>query len=619
MFLHLSEYLQFIFATVIQFYGGYEFYKSSLKSLKNKVADMNLLVSIGTFSAYFYSVAVLFFKDLFPESMRHLYFEASAAVITFVLIGRYLELKTKQNATDFMKKLLSLKPDKAIKLVDGKEEIVDAISIQKGDIVLVRVGDKIPVDGIIIEGQTEIDQSFITGESKLVYKKENDEVLSGSVNKLSVIKIKATKDAKDSVLNQIIKLLLDAQSKKPQIGRLADKITAYFVPTVLIVSILVFDLWYFLGYPLNFSITAAISVLVIACPCALGLATPITIVNVVGRGSKEGILFKNPEVIEKSEKIDYVIFDKTGTLTEGRMRVEDAIIKNPDYLPLLISLEKGINHPIAQAIVNFKDSYRNLEIQDKQVVVGKGVIGFYNGNKIVMCNVQLLKERSIDLEDEFKEFYEKNKNLGNTVIFGVLNDKVVAAFSISDTVRPESKDVVKWLKDRGIKVVMLTGDNQKVAEKVSKETLIDQYYHDLTPMDKYNFIKSLKEKGFTIVFVGDGINDAPAMVESDIGIAVETASDLAKESGSIILLKSDIKGVIKSISLSQKGLKTIKQNLFWAYIYNIVGIPLAGGLLYPFFGILLNPMYAGIAMSVSSITVVFNALKLKYTNITKNF
>ncbi|WP_028950712.1 copper-translocating P-type ATPase [Sulfurihydrogenibium subterraneum] len=610
MFFHFSfsNYIQFLLASIIQFYGGYEFYKSSLKSLKNRIADMNLLITIGTFSAYFYSVAVLFFKDLFPAEMRHLYFEGSSAIITFVLIGRYLELKTRQSATEFMKKLLSLKPDKAIKLVDGKEEVVDAISIKKDDIVIVRPGDKIPVDAVIIEGQTEVDQSVLTGESKLVYKKIGDTVLSGSINKSGLIKIKAIKDAKDSVLNQIIKLLLDAQSKKPQIGKLADRITTYFVPAVLIISIIVFDIWYFLGYPLNFSLTAAISVLVIACPCALGLATPITIVNVVGRGAKEGLLFKEPEVIEKSEKIDYVIFDKTGTLTEGRMKVEDYIVK--DFLPVFVSLEKGINHPVAQSILQFPVEY--VDIEDKQIVIGKGVVGVYKGSKVIMCNKKFLEEMNIQLEKEFEEFYLKNKEKGNTVIFGVLDGKVYGAFSISDSIRPESKEVVEKLKNKGIKVVMLTGDNQKVAEKVAKEVGIEEFYYDLTPLDKYNFIKDLKEKGFIVVFVGDGINDAPSMVESDIGIAVETASDLAKESGSIILLKSDLRGVIKAINLCQKGLKTIKQNLFWAYIYNIIGIPIAGGLLYPFFGILLNPMYAGLAMSFSSITVVLNALKLRY-------
>ncbi|PMP77520.1 MAG: copper-translocating P-type ATPase [Sulfurihydrogenibium sp.] len=617
MFIYFKyhEYIQFILATIIQFYAGQEFYKSSLKSLKNRIADMNLLVTIGTFAAYFYSLTVLIFGDFFPSDMRNVYFEGSSAVITFVLLGRYLELKTRQNATEFMKKLLSLKPDKAIKIVDGKEEIVDAISIKKSDIVLVRPGDKIPVDGVIIEGQTEVDQSFLTGESKLIYKKVGDEVLSGSVNKVGVIKVKAVKDAKDSVLNQVIKLLLEAQSKKPQIGRLADKITAYFVPAVLIFSIFIFDLWYFLGYPLNFSITTAIAVLVIACPCALGLATPITIVNVVGRGAKEGMLFKNPEVIEKSKKIDYVVFDKTGTLTQGKMNVEDYIIKDKNYLPVLLALEKGINHPIAFALLNLESVPTDITVENKTVVVGKGVVGYYHNKKIMMCNFQFLKENGISLDKEFLEFYEKNKNLGNTVIFGVVDDKVVAVFSISDTVKPESKEVVKKLKGKGIKVVMLTGDNQKVAEKVSKEVGIEEYYYNLSPIDKFNFIKSLREKGFTVVFVGDGVNDAPAMMESDIGIAVETASDLAKESGSIILLNSDIKGVLKAINLCQKGLKTIKQNLFWAYIYNVIGIPIAGGLLYPFFGILLNPMYAGIAMSVSSVTVVLNALKLRYLSL----
>ncbi|WP_299237693.1 copper-translocating P-type ATPase [Sulfurihydrogenibium sp.] len=610
-----NEYFQFIIASIIQFYGGYEFYKSSFMSLKNRLADMNLLVSLGTFSAYLYSVSVLLFPSFFPENMRHVYFEGSSAIITFVLLGRYLEQKSKLKATDFMKNLLSLKPTYATIIVDGKEYQVKAENIVKGDIVIVRPGDKIPVDGIIIEGQTEIEQSFLTGESNLVYKKEGDEVLGGSINKVGVIKIKATKNAKDSVLNQIINLLLEAQSKKPKIGQLADRISQVFVPSVLIFAIIVFNIWYYLGYPLNFAFTAALTVLVIACPCALGLATPIAIVNIVGRAAKEGILIKNPELIENLKEIGIVIFDKTGTLTEGKFQVVNTLYKgSKEELEMILSLEKDINHPISQSIVNFmkENGFNFVNISQKQILEGRGIIGIFENKKLYIGNKKLFEEIGINISDEFLEFLKKNEENGYTVIFGTVDDKVVLALAVSDSIKKEALEVVKWFKNKGVKTVLLTGDNEKVAKNVAKTLGIDEAYWQLTPIDKYKFIKNLKsdyEK--SIVFVGDGINDAPAMAECDVGIAVESASDITKDAGDIILLNSNLKGVIKAVLLAEKGLKIIKQNLFWAYVYNLIGIPVAAGFLYPIFGILLNPMYAGMAMAFSSITVVLNALRLR--------
>ncbi len=609
------EYFQFIIASIIQFYGGYEFYKSSFMSLKNKLADMNLLVSLGTFSAYFYSLLVLLFPSFFPENMRHVYFEGSSAIITFVLLGRYLEQKSKLKATDFMKNLLSLKPTYATIIVDGKEYQVKAENIVKGDIVIVRPGDKIPVDGIIIEGQTEVEQSFLTGESNLVYKKKGNEVLGGSINKVGVIKIKATKNSKDSVLNQIINLLLETQSKKPKIGQLADRISQVFVPSVLIFAIIIFNIWYYLEYPLNFAFTTALAVLVIACPCALGLATPIAIVNIVGRAAKEGILIKNPEVIENLKGIGIVIFDKTGTLTEGKFQIVDTLYKgSKEELEMILSLEKDISHPISQSIVNFmeENGFNFVNISQKQILAGRGITGIFENKKLYIGNKKLFEEIGINISDEFLEFLKKNEENGYTVIFGAVDDRIVLTLAISDSIKKEAFEVVKWFKNKGIKTVLLTGDNEKVAKNVAKTLGINEVYWQLTPIDKYNFIKNLKsdyEK--SIVFVGDGINDAPAMAECDVGIAVESASDITKDAGDIILLNSNLKGVIKAVVLTEKGLKIIKQNLFWAYVYNLIGIPVAAGFLYPIFGILLNPMYAGMAMAFSSITVVLNALRLR--------
>ena len=609
------DFFQFILASIVQFYGGYEFYRSSFMSLKNRLADMNLLVTIGTFSAYFYSVLALFFPSILPENMRNLYFEGSSAIITFVLLGRYLEQRSKLKATDFMKNLLSLKPTLATIVVDGKEYQVKTENVVKGDVVIVRPGDKIPVDGVVIEGETEVEQSFLTGESNLVYKKVGDEVLGGSINRIGVIKVKATKNAKDNVLNQVINLLLESQSKKPKIGHLADRISQIFVPLVLILAIIVFNIWYYLGYPLNFSFTTSLAVLVVACPCALGLATPIAIVNIVGKAAKEGIILKNPEVIENLKKIGIVIFDKTGTLTEGKFKVVDTLFKgNKSEIETVLSLEKDINHPISLSIVNFmkENGFNLINISQKHILAGKGVVSSVDGKRVFIGNKKLFTDNNIKISQEFLEFLVKNEEEGYTVILGAIGDKIVLALAISDSIKKEAFDVVKWLKDRNIKTVLLTGDNKKVAENVAKTLGIDEVHWQLTPLDKYNYVKDLKssyEK--SIVFVGDGINDAPAMAECDVGIAVESASDLTKDAGDIVLIDSNLKGVIKTIVLSEKGLSIIKQNLFWAYIYNLLGIPLAAGFLYPYFGILLTPMYAGIAMAFSSIMVVLNALRVR--------
>lgn len=615
MFFHDYKYTQwvsFLCATVIQLYGGYEFYHSSLSSLKNRIADMNLLVSIGTLSAYTYSLLVLFFPEIFPQDARHLYFEASASVITFVLLGRYIEARVKVKATDFMKRLLNLKPKKASIVVDGSIYEVDAENIVKGDVVIVKPGETIPVDGVVIKGETEVDKSLISGESKPEFVKEGDYVVSGSINQVGVVYIKALKNAKESLMNQVINLLIQAQSKKPNIGRLADKVTYYFVPTILILSILTFDIWYFIFHSAMYGFVNMVAVLVVACPCALGLATPIAIVSIVGRGAKEGIFIKNPEIVEKINNIDVAIFDKTGTLTEGKMSVVDSLIKDESSLYLVKGLEKGINHPVSKAIQEYINSNtENLMFSYVKIIAGEGVVGQIDEKLIFAGNDKMIQKFKIQLDEESKIFYQQHIEKGDTVVFCGLGDRLIAVFALSDTVKKEAYDVIRKLKSKGIKTVMLTGDNQIVAKNISENLQIDEYKYGLTPVDKYKEVLKYKNQGKKVMFVGDGVNDAPALSISDIGIAVSNATDIVKESGDVILINSDLTAVIKVLNLSNFGLKIIKQNLFWAYIYNIITIPIAAGLLYPLLGILLNPVYAGVAMSFSSVSVVLNSIRVK--------
>ncbi len=569
---------------------------------------MNLLVVIGTSAAYFYSLFVMFFPDLFPENMRHLYFEGAAAIITFVLLGRYLEVRSKNKATGFMKELLSLKPQKARIVVDGKELEISAENLVVGDTVVVRPGEKIPVDGVITEGSCEVDQSMITGESMPVLKKVGDRVIGGTVNKTGVIYVRADRTGKDSVLSQIIKLLTEAQGKKPPIGRLADKITSFFVPVVLIISVIVFNLWYLIGDNLQLGFIAAVSVLIIACPCALGLATPIAVVVSVGRGAKEGILIKNPEVIEIVGKTNIAVFDKTGTLTEGKPTVIKAEVLNEENLKYLSALVKNSNHPLSVAIKNYLPDF-NIKVTDFNQIPGKGIEGRVNGIHVLIGSRSFLKEKGL-----FDSQLEVFKDTG-TVVYGAVDGKLTAVFLIADRLRSESKEVISKLKKLGFKTVLLTGDSKDIGEKIGREIGIDEVYTELLPDDKFKIISQFQKKGSKVIFIGDGINDAPAMGKADVGIAVSGASDIAKEAGDIILLKNDLRLIVKSVVLSKETVKIIKQNLFWAYIYNTLGIPVAGGMLYPFTGILLKPVFAGIAMSISSVSVVFNALRLQIKKI----
>jgi len=599
--LNVKNIVVFLLASIVQFYVGKEFYTSAFGGLKNRIADMNLLVVVGTTAAYLYSFFVLFFPFLFPEEMRYLYFDGAAAIITFILLGRYLEQRARNRATSFMKKLLSLKPEKARIIVDGKEIEIPTENVVVGDTVIVKPGEKIPVDGTVLEGEAEVDRSMITGEPIPALKKKGDRVIGGTINRTGFLKIKAEKTGKDTFLSQIINLISQAQGKKPPVGRLADKVVSIFVPSVIIISIVVFDLWYLFGDNLQYGFLSAVSVLIIACPCALGLATPIAVVVSVGRGAKEGLLIKNPEIIENIKDINVAVFDKTGTVTEGKPSVVESEIYDEEELKTVIPVLKANNHPLSKAILEYLNITTNKKAENIKESPGKGILGSVNGKEVIIGNEKLLKEKGVDIKESSKA----------TVTFIAVEKRLIGKFLFEDRIKKEVPYVIKSLKEKGIKTVLLTGDKKDVAEKIGKKVGFDEIKSELLPEDKYRIVENLQNEGKKILFVGDGINDAPAMGKADIGMAVLQATDIAKETGDILLLKNDLKLVLKALKLSEKSMKIIKQNLFWAYLYNILGIPVAGGILYPFFGILLKPIFAGIAMSFSSVSVVTNALRLQ--------
>jgi P-type Cu2+ transporter len=612
-----NQYIMFSLATVIQFYSGRRFYTLAYKAVSNKNYDMNVLVALGTSAAYFYSVFVVFFPSLFPENLRFLYFDGAAVIISFILLGRLLEERSKAKATDFLKKLMDLAPLNATLICeDGSFKTVLASELKVGDKVLIKTGEKISTDAVISKGSADIDTSMITGESMPVYKTIGDEVIAGTLNTTGVIEVVVLKQSNDTTLSKIIALLSTAQSKKLPISRFADNVANIFVPTVIIISILTFFAWYFIvGNALN-AILASISVLVISCPCALGLATPIAIVSSVGKGAQEGILIKNPEILEIIKDIKYAVFDKTGTLTKGIISVKDAVYEEK-YLDILASLETKSEHPISKAVVVFaqtKNISLNKEFEDIQIIPGLGIKAIYENKEILIGSLSFLEKNSINLDSKYLDFYNTSLNNGAGVILASIDKECVAVFALEDSIKDGAKELIADLKAKNITPILLTGDNQITANSVAKELNIDKVYAQVLPDEKYKVIIELQKEA-KVMFVGDGINDSPSIKQADIGITLNSGSDITKDAGDIILINNDLKAVSKSINLSIESMKVIKQNLFWAFIYNIGGIPLAAGIFYPIFGVMLTPMYAGIAMSFSSVTVVLNSLRLKFKKI----
>ena len=599
-----QDYILWALATPIQFFVGWPFYKGTWMALKNKSANMDSLIAIGTSAAYFFSVySVLFNKTLGQ------YFETSAILITLVIMGRLLEAIAKGKTSEAIKKLMELSPKIATVIRNGKEIKIKIDELVKGDIIMVKPGGKVPVDGIIIEGSSSIDESMITGESIPVEKKVKDEVIGATINKYGSFKFKATKIGEETTLSHIIKLIEEAQGKKAPIQRFADTISAYFVPIVIGIALVTFLTWFFIfNKEISFALITAVAVLVIACPCALGLATPTAIMVGSGKGAKAGILIKGGDALETAHKIKSVIFDKTGTITKGLPEVTDIIpleLSSKELLKITASIEKGSEHPLAEAIVNKAKGLKLNNAKNFKAIPGQGIkakLGskeYLFGNRKLIGNIKFNDKQISKLEDE-----------GKTVMILVSNKKVLGLVAVADVIKDTSKEAVFNLTQLGLKVYMITGDNSRTAKAIANQAGIKNIFAEVFPKDKVNYIKKLQKNG-KVAMIGDGINDAPALAQADIGIAMGSGTDVAMETGNIVLMKNDLLDVAKAIKLSKITMRKIKQNLFWALFYNVLGIPIAAGVLYPFTGWLLSPIIAGGAMALSSVSVVSNSLLMR--------
>ena len=605
---------------------GYKFYINGYKSLISLSPNMDTLVAIGTSSAFLYSVytTIQIANGSLGNVHHHqLYYESAGIIIALILLGKFFESKSKGKTSEAIKKLIGLQPKTATVIIDNKEIQTPIDEVIVGDIILVKPGEKIPVDGVVIEGSTSVDESMLTGESIPVEKNIGSKVTGASINKNGSIKFKAEKVGSDTALSQIVKLVEDAQATKAPIANLADKVSGYFVPIVITIAVVSAFLWWILGNKdLTFVLTIFISVLVIACPCALGLATPTAIMVGTGKGAENGILIKGGEALELAHKVNTVIFDKTGTITEGKPKVTDIITVNnidKDYLlQIASSAEKSSEHPLGEAIVRYGVE-NNLEFKNLQnfnAIPGHGIEVSIDNQNILLGNKKLMNDRNINIDD-LKNKYDSLANEGKTPMYIAIDNTIAGVIAVADVVKESSKKAIETLHNMGIKVAMVTGDNRNTANAIASQVGIDIVIAEVLPDDKSNEVKKLQEKGNIVAMVGDGINDAPALAKADIGIAIGSGTDVAIESADIVLMKSDLMDVSNAIKLSGATIKNIKQNLFWAFGYNTIGIPVAAGILYVFGGPLLNPMIAAAAMSLSSVSVVSNALRLKNFKLNK--
>lgn len=606
----LRGYVLLILATPVQFIVGWRFYKSAFAALKQKTANMDTLVALGTSVAYLYSLYLVT-----QNVMGETYFETSAVLITFVIAGKYLEARAKGRTSQAIKDLMQLSPKHARIVVKGREKIILIDEVKTGDIIIVKPGEQIPVDGVVISGDSSVDESMITGESIPAEKLRGSKVYGGTLNKHGLLKIRATRVGADSTLSKIIRLIEDAQMKKAPIQSYADMISSYFVPTVIFLSLLTFIVWFFtLHQDLSFSLTLAVSVLVISCPCALGLATPTAIMVGLGKGARNGILIKGGDVLEKVNKIDTILLDKTGTITMGKPVVTDVLsfggISKEELLALAASIEKASEHPLADAIVGKarEEGLKLSAVSKFRSVAGKGVKGFVKGNEVLLG-----KPEWFVIGKKIERKVHELENEGKTVVL-LKSGEEFGALAVSDVVKPDSADAVAKFKQMGLETYMITGDNERVARAVARNTGVDHYSAGVLPEDKSKFVEELRKKGRNVAMVGDGINDAPALALADVGIVMSSGTDVAMESGDIVLMRNSLMDVARAINLSNATLGKIKQNMFWALIYNVIGIPVAAGVLYPI-GITLNPMIAGGAMALSSVSVVTNSLLLNRAKI----
>ncbi len=612
----LLNLLLFVFATPVQFIAGWRFYRGMWDALRNRSANMDVLIALGTSAAYGYSAVVTFLPLLgVPLANTSTYYDTAAIIIGLILLGKYFEEIAKGKAGDAVRKLMDLAPRTAHVVRDGKEEEIPVELVALDDVCVVRPGERVPVDATILEGASALDESMITGESLPVEKRPGDAVISATVNKTGLLKVRATKVGADTTLNQIIKLVEDAQVSRAPIQRLADRVAAFFVPTVVSVATLSFLAWWFpLGASLAFSLSIFIAILIIACPCALGIATPAAIMVGTGKGAENGLLIKGGEYLEKAHKLTTVVFDKTGTLTKGRPSVTEVVAvrgTREDLLRMAASAEKGSEHPLGQAIVRAAEEggARLADPKDFQAVPGKGVVAEVEGQTVLLGNRGLLAGAGVPtapLEPDLQRFEAE----GKTAMILAVEGRLEGAIAVADTLKDHSAEAVAALRTMGIEVVMLTGDNRRTAEAIAKQLGVDHVVAEVLPGEKETKIRELQAQGKVVAMVGDGINDAPALAASDVGIALGSGTDIAMEAGGIVLIKDDLRDVVASIQLSRATVRKIRQNLFWAFFYNSALIPLAAGVLAGI-GIVLNPIIAGAAMGFSSVTVVSNSLTLR--------
>jgi Cu+-exporting ATPase len=620
----VSKWLELILSTPVVLWAGAIFFERGWRSLVNRQLNMFTLIAMGVGVAYLYSVVGVLLPGIFPDSFKEggevaLYFEAAAMITVLVLLGQMLEAKARRQTGQAIRGLLDLAAKTAHRVRDGKEEEVPVDEIEKGDILRVRPGEKVPIDGLIIEGKSTLDESMITGESMPAEKTVDDTVIGATINQTGSFLMRTEKVGGDTLLSQIVHLVADAQRSRAPIQKLADTVAGYFVPTVILAAVITFIVWAKWGPApaMAYAIVNAVSVLIIACPCALGLATPMSIMVGVGKGAESGILIRNAEAIERTEKVNCLLTDKTGTLTAGKPRVTSSIpyfgFDERQLLGIAASLEQNSEHPLARAIVD-EANEKGIElklVEDFESTTGGGVSGKLGGQKALIGKEKFIAETGVSIPAELATKARELQEMAQTVVWVASNGSVAGILGISDPIKKTTPGAVKALHDLGLKVIMATGDNRKTADAVARELAIDEVRAELNPKDKNEVIKKLRQKKYVVAMAGDGINDAPALAEADVGIAMGTGTDVAMQSAGITLVKGDLIGIVKAIALSRAVMRNIRQNLFFAFVYNAFGIPIAAGILYPIFGMLLSPMIAGAAMAFSSVSVISNALRLK--------
>ena len=621
---HWIRWMQLILATPVVLWGGWTFFERAWQSILHRSPNMFTLIAMGTGTAYFFSVIATLFPEIFPNSFRSedgmvgVYFEVAAIIVTLVLLGQVLELKARSQTSSAIKALLGLRPKTARIVRDnGDEDDIPLEQVQVGDKLRVRPGEKIPVDGIIVEGTSSVDESMITGEPIPVEKEAGSKVTGATVNGTGSFIMRAERIGKDTLLAQIVKMVSEAQRSRAPIQRLADLVSAYFVPAVIFIAVITFVIWAWVGPEpkLAHALVNAIAVLIIACPCALGLATPMSIMVGTGRGATAGVLIKNAEALETFEKIDTVVVDKTGTLTEGKPKLIHMMTSGfpeDEVLNLAASLEKQSEHPLAEAIVHAAKEKKLIlkEVKDFKYEKGKGITGMVDGKRVLIGGSKIMEEKGINLSN-FSEKVNQLRAEAQGVLFIAVEGKAAGWVSVADPIKESTVEAIRLLHSEGIQIVMLTGDNRQTAQAVGKKVGIDEIQAEVLPEDKEKHVRRLQEQGRKVAMAGDGINDAPALARAHIGIAMGSGTDVAMQSAGIVLVKGDLRGIAKARKLSRATMRNIRQNLFFAFIYNSLGIPIAAGILYPFFGILLSPIIASAAMTFSSVSVIANALRLR--------